>query len=407
MKQKKIFFLIVLFAIFFAYMTNIEKIPKDITLFQNEKYQVKYLKGIEIEGENLKTEDNIWSKLATINTDIIGNIELKLSSLGGFFSKKITVNVVPTMEVIPGGDLIGIKLYSKGVLIVGQSKVQAIDGNWYEMFPEDTFKAGDILYKINEYEVESAENISKLVNDLGEQELELTYERDKKLLKTNIVPIKSFEDGLYKIGLWVRDGAMGVGTLTFYSPEYFSYAALGHGISDEDSKKLISIGSGEIFDANVISITKGRNEYPGELKGFLNENKECGNIEINSKNGIYGNFSGDEKFNIREKVEIASKNEVQLGKAQIRCTIDESQEVKEYDIEIIKVCTSAFSEINGMIIKVTDEELLRKTGGIIQGMSGSPIIQNGKLIGAVTHVYVNDPTKGYAIFAETMVNEIN
>ena len=406
MKQKKIFFLIILFAIFFAYMTNIEKIPKDITLYQNEKYQVKYLKGLEIEGDNVKTKNNFWSKLAIINTDIIGNIELKLSSLGGFFSKKITVNVVPTMEVIPGGDLIGVKLYSKGVLIVGQSKVQAIDGNWYEMFQENTFKAGDILHKINEYEVESAEEISKLVNEIGNNKVELTYERDGKMLQTNVIPIKSFEDGLYKIGLWVRDGAMGVGTLTFYSPKHYSYAALGHGISDEDSKELISVSSGEIFDANVVSITKGRNEYPGELKGFLNENEKCGDIDINSKNGIYGNYSGDEKFNIREKVEVASKNEVQLGKAKIRCTIDESQDIKEYDIEIVKASISAFSETNGMIIKVTDEELLRKTGGIIQGMSGSPIIQNGKIIGAVTHVYVNDPTKGYAIFAETMVNEL-
>lgn len=406
MKQKKIFFLIILFAIFFAYMTNIEKIPKNITLYQNEKYQVKYLKGLEIEGNNVKTEDNIWSKLATINTDIIGNIELKLSSLGGFFNKKITVNVVPTMEVIPGGDLIGVKLYSKGVLIVGQSKVQAVDGNWYEMFPEDTFKAGDILYKINDFAVESAEDVSKIINEIGDKEIKLLYERNGEELKTIVTPIKNFEDGLFKIGLWVRDGAMGVGTLTFYSPEYSSYAALGHGISDEDSKELIEVGEGEIYDAKVIAITKGRNEFPGELKGFLNENLQYGDIDFNSKNGIYGSYSGDEKFNSREKVEVASKNEVQLGKAQIRCTIDESQEVKDYDIEVIKTSTSPFYESKGMIIKVTDKELINKTGGIIQGMSGSPIIQNGKLIGAVTHVYVSDPTKGYATYAQTMIDEI-
>ena len=388
MRQKKIFFLIIVFAIFFAYMTNIEKIPKNITLYQNEKYQVKYLKGIEIEGSNIVTEENFWNKLATINTDIIGDIELKLSSLGGLFNKKITVNVLPTMEVIPGGDLIGVKMYSKGVLIVGESKIQGIDGNWYDLFEEDIFRAGDILLKINEYEIESAEEISKIVNNIGEKEIELTYQRNDLILKTKVTPVKSFEDGLYKIGLWVRDGAMGVGTLTFYSPEYLKFAALGHGISDEDSKELIEVGEGEIYDAKVISITKGRNEYPGELKGFLNEYEEFGKIEINSKNGIYGNYSGDFEINSRGKIEIASKNEVQLGKAKILCTVDESQEIKEYDIDILKMSTSNFSASRGMIIKVTDDELIKKTGGIIQGMSGSPIIQNGKLVGAVTHVIV-------------------
>ena len=181
---------------------------------------------------------------------------------------------------------------------------------------------------------------------------------------------------------------MGVGTLTFYSPEYDSYAALGHGISDEDSKELIEVGEGEIYDAKVIAVTKGRNDYPGELKGFLNETLQYGDIDVNSKNGIYGSYSGDFNFSTREKIEVASKNEVQLGKAQILCTIDESQEVKAYDIDIVKTSTSYFSATQGMIIKVRDEELIQKTGGIIQGMSGSPIIQNGKLVGAVTHVIV-------------------
>ena len=406
MRQKKIFFLIILFAIFFAYMTNIEKIPKNITLFQNEKYQIEYLKGLEIEGENIEKKDSAFKKLATIKTDMIGDIELKLSTLGGLFRKKITVNVLPTVEVIPGGDLIGVKLYSKGVLIVGSSKIQASDGDWYEMYDEGTFRAGDILLKINEYEIESAEEISTIVNNIGEKEIELTYERNGTELTTKVVPIKSFEDGFYKIGLWVRDGAMGVGTLTFYAPEYDNFAALGHGISDEDSKELIKVEEGKIYDAKVLSITKGRNNYPGELKGFLNENEKYGDIDINSKNGIYGNYSGDAEINSREKIEVASKNEVELGKAKILCTVDETQEIKEYDIDIVKLSTSQFSSTKGMMIKVTDEELIKKTGGIIQGMSGSPIIQNGKLVGAVTHVYVNDPTKGYAIFAETMIDEL-
>lgn len=406
MRQKKFFFLIIVFAIFFAYMTNIEKIPKNITLFQNEKYQIEYLKGLEIEGDDIEKQDSFFKKLATINTNAIGDIELKLSTLGGLFQKKITVNVVPTVEVIPGGDLIGVKLYSKGVFIVGSSKIQGVDGNWHEMFNEGTFRAGDILLKINDYDIEYAEDISTIVNNIGEKEIELTFERDGTQLTEKVIPVKSFEDGLYKIGLWVRDGAMGVGTLTFYSPEYNGFAALGHGISDDDSKGLIEVGEGEIYDAKVLSITKGRNDYPGELKGFLNENEKYGDININSKNGIYGNYSGDTEINTREKIEVASKNEVELGKAKILCTVDETQEIKEYDIDIVKTSTFSFASTKGMIIKVTDKELIDKTGGIIQGMSGSPIIQNGKLVGAVTHVYVNDPTKGYGIFAETMIDEL-
>ena len=406
MRQKKIFFLIILFAIFFAYITNIEKIPENITLFQNEKYQIGYLKGIEIEGESLEKKDNFWNKLATINTEFIGNLELKLSTLGGLFNKKITVNVVPSVEVIPGGDLIGVKLYSKGVLVVGESKVQGTDGNWYETFNSGTFKPGDLILKINDYAIEQASEISTIINNIGEKNVTITYERNGKILQELIKPIKSLENNEYKIGLWVRDGAMGIGTLTFYSPEYSSYAALGHGISDEDSKDLIEVDQGEVYDANVISIKQGKANNPGEIKGFLEDNNELGNIEINSKNGIYGNYENlDVNVLNREKITVASKNEVKLGKAKIRCTIDESQEIKEYDIEIVKISTS-ISGSKGMIIKVTDQELINKTGGIIQGMSGSPIIQNGKLVGAVTHVYIDSPTKGYAIFAESMLEEI-
>lgn len=407
MKQKKFFILMILFAIFFAYITNIEQIPKNIALFQNEKYQIEYLKGIEINGENVKEEESFLKKLVTINTDTIGDIELKLSILGGFFNKTITVSVLPEIQVVPGGDCIGVKVYSKGVLIVGESEVQLEDGSWSELYEPNTFKAGDLLLKIDDYEVEEAVEVANIVNNIGSENITLTCMRDGMLFETNVTPLKCLDDGKYKIGLWVRDGAMGVGTLTFYSPDYLSYAALGHGISDEDSKKLIELESGNIYGANVLSVNKGRSEVPGEIRGILDEKENLGTIEKNSNVGIIGKFENvDASFIGREKVSVASKNEVTVGPAKIRCTIDNSQEVKEYDIEIQKVSTSGFFETKGMIIKVTDEELISKTGGIIQGMSGSPIIQNGKLVGAVTHVYVNDPTKGYGIFAETMLENM-
>lgn len=407
MKQKKFFILMILFAIFFAYITNIEQIPKNIALFQNEKYQIEYLKGIEINGENVKEEESFLKKLVTINTDTIGDIELKLSILGGFFNKTITVSVLPEIQVVPGGDCIGVKVYSKGVLIVGESEVQLEDGSWSELYEPNTFKAGDLLLKIDDYEVEEAVEVANIVNNIGSENITLTCMRDGMLFETNVTPLKCLDDGKYKIGLWVRDGAMGVGTLTFYSPDYLSYAALGHGISDEDSKKLIELESGNIYGANVLSVSKGRSEVPGEIRGILDEKENLGTIEKNSNVGIIGKLENvDASFIGREKVSVASKNEVTVGPAKIRCTIDSSQEVKEYDIEIQKVSTAGFFETKGMVIKVTDEELISKTGGIIQGMSGSPIIQNGKLVGAVTHVYVNDPTKGYGIFAETMLENM-
>lgn len=348
MRQKKFFILTILFAIFFAYITNIEQIPKNIT-----------------------------------------------------------VSVAPEIEVIPGGDCIGVKVYSKGVLIVGESEVQLENGSWSKPYKEGTFKPGDILLKINDYEIEEAVEISNIINNIGEKNILLTCMRDGNLFETEIIPLKCSEDGKYKIGLWVRDGAMGVGTLTFYLPDYSSYAALGHGISDEDSKSLIELESGDIYGANVISINKGIAKQPGEIRGILDEEKELGTIEKNSNVGIMGKYESlSNNISTRERIFVASKNEVTVGPAKIRCTVDSSQEVKEYDIEIQRVSTSGFFETKGMVIKVTDEELISKTGGIIQGMSGSPIIQNGKLVGAVTHVYVSDPTKGYGIFAETMIEKM-
>lgn len=407
MRQKKFFFLIILFAIFFAYITNIEQIPKNITLFQNEKYQLEYLKGIEIDGENIEKEENFFKKLATINTEVIGNIELKLSALGGIFNKTITVSVMPEVQVIPGGDCIGVKVYSKGVLIVGESEIQLEDGTWNKPYEAGTFKAGDVLLKINDYEIEEASEISNIVNNIGEESITLTCMRGENLFEVVITPLKCLEDGKYKIGLWVRDGAMGVGTLTFYSPDYSSYAALGHGISDEDSKSLIELESGKIYSANVLSVIKGRSELPGEIRGILNEEENIGTIEKNSNIGIIGKLDNvSSALSSRERISVASKNEVTVGPAKIRCTIDNSQEVKEYDIEIQKVSNNNLFDSKGMVIKITDEELISKTGGIIQGMSGSPIIQNGKLVGAVTHVYLNNSTKGYGIFAETMLENM-
>lgn len=407
MKIKKIGFLVILFAVLFLYITNIDKIPDEIVLFQNENYEINYLKGIDIEGENISARDSFLNKIAKVKSNLVGNNKLTLSAFGGIMKKDISVSVLPATSVKVGGDTIGIRLYSKGVLVIGESPVQGTDGNWYEPYLSSNIERGDKIMKINNIPVETIKELVTAVNMSESNEVVIEYEKDGNTLIETMATVKCFDDGMKRLGLWVRDGAMGVGTLTFYDDKNEVYGALGHGISDYDLKELIDVDTGTLNIASVMEINKGTKNSPGEIKGLLNEKVEIGTIEKNNSNGIYGTFSGDNSyFRGRQEVLVASKNEIKLGDAKVVCTVDENNIPKEYDIEIVKIADNPNVSSKGMIIKVTDDELLEKTGGIIQGMSGSPILQDGKLIGAVTHVYLSDPTKGYAIFAETMIKEL-
>lgn len=407
MKTKKIGFLVILFAVLFLYITNIDKIPDEIVLFQNENYEINYLKGIDIEGENISARESFLNKIAKVKSNLVGNNKLTLSAFGGIMKKDISVSVLPATSVKVGGDTIGIRLYSKGVLVIGESPVQGTDGNWYEPYLSSNIERGDKIMKINNIPVETIKELVTAVNMSESNEVVIEYEKDGNTLIETMATVKCFDDGMRRLGLWVRDGAMGVGTLTFYDDKNEVYGALGHGISDYDLKELIDVDTGTLNIASVMEINKGTKNSPGEIKGLLNEKVEIGTIEKNNSNGIYGTFSGDNSyFRGRQEVLVASKNEIKLGDAKVVCTVDEDNIPKEYDIEIVKIADNPNVSSKGMIIKVTDDGLLEKTGGIIQGMSGSPILQDGKLIGAVTHVYLSDPTKGYAIFAETMIKEL-
>lgn len=409
MSHKKIFFLIVLFTVLYVYMTNLDKIPEKIVLFQNQEYEINHLKGIDIEGSKVSIADKIWSKLAKVESDTTGKSKLHLSALGGFFQKDIEVSVLPTTKVVLGGDTVGIRLYSKGVLVIGESPVQGVDGNYYEPYKTTNIQKGDKIMKINGQEIETILELTEVVSNVsGDQTVVIEYEQDGKICEDEIIPVTSFDDGRNKLGLWVRDGAMGVGTLTFYDPSSGKLCALGHGISDSDLKELIDVDKGFLNLASVVSVTKGYKGSPGEIRGLLDDSIKIGEIELNNECGIYGNYEDESNFlRDRKEVLVASRNEIEVGPATIYCTVEPDGAPKEYDIEIVKISDSSSVTSKGMIIEVTDEELLEKTGGIIQGMSGSPIMQNGKFIGAVTHVYVNSPTKGYAIFGETMLEQIN
>ena len=409
MNRKKFFLLIVLFTVLYIYMTSLDKIPEKIVLFQNEDYEISHLKGTYIEGKATSIADRLWGSLTKVDSKDTGISKLKLSAFGGFFKKDIEVSVLPTRKVVVGGDTVGIRLYSKGVLVIGESPVQGMDGIYYEPYKNSNIRKGAKILKINNEKVETIlELVEAVANIEDNRKAIIQYEQDGQIHEEEMNPTTCFDDGRKKLGLWVRDGAMGVGTLTFYDKQTGKIGALGHGISDMDLKELIDVDEGFLNLANIISVKKGLKNEPGEIRGMLNERVEIGKITLNNECGIYGEYDKEcDLLNNRKEVFVASKNEIETGPATIYCSIDGDGMPKEYNINVVKKSDLIGIKSKGMIIEVTDEELLQKTGGIIQGMSGSPILQNGKFIGAVTHVYVNDPTRGYAIFAESMLEQLN
>ena len=244
------------------------------------------------------------------------------------------------------------------------------------------------------------------VNESNGNSVKITYVRDGSNYNTEILPTKT-SDNEYKLGLWVRDAASGVGTISFYDPKTGEFGALGHGILDVDTEELIDIARGDIVTSKIVSIVKGEKGKPGELQGSIDNGKIIGEVYKNTNFGIYGKINNLEilKQDSDKVMEVKTRDEVKEGKASILCTLDDNKQ-EEYEIEIEKVYTSTNRSNKNMIIKVTDPRLLEKTGGIIQGMSGSPIIQDGKFVGAVTHVMVNNPEKGYGIFADTMLKQM-
>lgn len=311
----------------------------------------------------------------------------------------VTLNVIPKTTVIPLGNAIGLKLYTEGVLVVGMSEIEG-----QKPYEKTGIEEGDRIIYINNKKISNAEDLVETVNSSQGKEVEVKYIRNdnNKEIVENMKPAKT-KDNEYKLGLWVRDAAAGVGTATFYEPSTKSFASLGHGITDIDTGDLVTIANGELVNAKLVSITKGEKGSPGEIRGSIEGEEKLGDISKNTSFGIFGKITNQSKLEIdQNEMEILPRNEIKQGKAQIICEIEEGKK-KTYEIEIVKIYTANNTDNKSMLIKVTDKELLEKTGGIIQGMSGSPIIQNGKFIGAITHVLVNDPTTGYAVFADMML----
>lgn len=316
---------------------------------------------------------------------------------------------VKDVKVIPGGQSIGVQLHTTGVLVVGHHLVKGEEG---ETSPGElaNVEVGDIILKIDDQDIQNMDDVKPLVELAGKsnKSLQLTIQRGEDSFVAKLNPVLDHRDKQYRLGLYIRDSAAGIGTLSFYEPNSKKYGALGHVISDIDTKKPIDIRKGTIVGSSVTNIQKGNNGFPGEKQAdfSMNENK-LGSITKNSPVGIFGTLTHqlkNGKYN--EPMPISLPHEVKEGPAKI-LTVIEGEKVEEFDVEIISNTPQRKSAIKGMVIQITDPILLEHTGGIVQGMSGSPIIQDGKVIGAVTHVFVNDPTSGYGVHIEWMLEEID
>ena len=362
--------------------------------------------------------------LASINfnqikpfNSIITSLQFKNSSLNEKNNNKnnILMDYIPTnskvaknkdIKLYVGGFPIGIRMNTEGVLVVGFSDIEIKDTRLESPGRKAGIEIGDTIIKIDGRRVLNSKELQKIVNECKSDNLTVEIKRNDKTIERNIKTILSSIDNSKKIGLWVRDSTAGVGTLTFYDKESNIYGALGHPITDADTNSVLKVRTGEVLDSSIIGVKKGVKGSPGELKGiFINENDIRGNIDANTYAGIYGKLDSDNKFKFSSQpMQIMERKQVKEGKAKILTTIDENGP-RLYDAEIVKVYNQDSPDTKSMVIKVTDKRLLDKTGGIVQGMSGSPIIQDDKLVGAVTHVLVNRADVGYGIYIEWMLEE--
>lgn len=415
-----IFLLNIFLLAFFIYYTIDKRIPDEIKMLVGTEESFDF--GMPLEGK-ITAEDMgvIQVNDLSVPSDQIrvdlnqpfilqssqtGTYHMDLKLFGLFRFKRVSLDVIDTMELIPCGSPIGIYVETDGILVLGSGKITGVDGLNYEP-TRDKLKSGDYILAIDGVEVNRKNNFVNQIQECKGEDITLLVRRNNEEITVRITPVKT-ASGSYKIGAWIRDNTQGIGTLTFIAPDG-QFGALGHGITDVDTGLLMDVKMGSIYIAEIMSIVKGKEGEPGELIGMIRQSDKyrIGNITNNTYQGIFGrvgfgyNYSSNAQM---EPLQIGLKQEVRKGTAYIRCTIDGS--VSDYEIQIESVDMSNSNHSKGIVIRITDKRLLELTGGIVQGMSGSPIIQNNKIIGAVTHVFIQDSTKGYGTFIENMVNNL-
>lgn len=372
------------------YHTARESVPDEIRVVKNQDVDWELMFDRKVITYDPAVEAS-WRGSYRVECRLFGVIPLK------------TVKVIPvdTQMVYASGSPVGIYMETEGVLIIDSGEIRNAEGI-LQAPAEHIVQPGDYIRKVDGEVLESKKQLIKMVSENQGTPMEMEVMRNNERIKISLTPVQT-EDGSYKLGLWVRDNIQGIGTLT-YIDESGRFGALGHGISDVDTGEQLNIEQGELYDARILSVQKGTSGSPGELRGIIDyqDYLKLGEICKNTANGITGRLhTGKGAALHREAYEITLKQDLQTGPAHILSDVGDG--VKEYDIEIVKIDRNAKDSNKSFVIQVTDPELLSKTGGIVQGMSGSPIIQNGKLAGAVTHVLVNDPARGYGIFIENML----
>ena len=314
--------------------------------------------------------------------------------------KSVDVSIVDQTCVVPCGTPFGIKLFTDGVMIVGLADIQTSTGS-VNPAVQAGLKIGDVITEVDGKEVDSNSEVAQDVENCGGNSMRFLIRRDGDLSTVILQPVRSETDGLYKAGLWVRDSTAGIGTLTYYNPSTKSFAGLGHGICDSDTGELMPLLSGDIVPVTINGVSKGAKGKPGELRGYFTDSDAMGKLVANVTTGVYGYLN---TVPAGSALQVAMKQEVKTGAVKILTTID-GETPRYYDAVIERIDYRDQVQSKNLILHITDSGLITQTGGIVQGMSGSPIIQGGKLVGAVTHVFVNDPTRGYGVFAENMLAE--
>ncbi len=403
MRTIKKLIIIILLLIIYAYVCYVSFLPSNYIIIQGEKLKIATLIGITLkpkESSDLQTVQTV-SNINQTRVDKIGKIDFNLSLFNLFKVKDVSVNVIPKTKVVPVGEAIGMKLYTDGVLVVGMSEIEG-----KKPYENTGIKEGDRIIQINENDISNTAELMKEVNASNGDKINIKYVHEEKTVITSMKPVKNSSNE-YKLGLWVRDAAAGVGTLTFYEPSTNMFATLGHGILDVDTSDLIRIANGELVTTNILNIKKGEKGTPGEIRGTIESGYTLGQISKNTEFGVFGILNAPSYLSISAKdaIDVACREEIRTGQAEIICELENGKR-EHYKIEIQKIFVGNNEDNKSMLIKVTDEKLLKKTGGIVQGMSGAPIIQNGKFVGAVTHVLVNDPTMGYGVFADIMLKQM-
>ena len=409
------FWLSLLFTLGFTWYYVERKVPDHLSVVVDEKEEFDFALPFQVtllsdsEEVVLGNQSDIPSDEIRLKVDEpfslyaknLGSYHLGLKLFGKFQFKEIQLDVVDTHYAVPCGVPVGIYLRSNGVLVIGTGRIRCQDGEETEP-AYGILQSGDYIEAINGEPLRDKEALITSLNDNGGREALLRVRRDGEELEIRMNPVQA-ADGNYKLGAWVRDDTQGIGTMTYVDTNG-NFGALGHGISDSDTGDVVEIDEGALYETEIMGIEKGSAGNPGVMAGviYYGPGSRLGSIEANTRVGIFGKVNEKLQKSISgEALEIGYRQDVKKGQAWIRSSV--SGEPRDYEIEIQRIDYNPIQENKSLVIRIVDEELLKLTGGIVQGMSGSPILQDGKLVGAVTHVFVQDSTRGYGIFVEDML----